>query len=143
MARARYEDDGWTVEDVSKHNDETEGTPYDLRCSRTDTVRHVEVKGTSGSGETVRLSANERKHAESEKAGAESYLFVVDQIGLRTVRGEVVARGGSVRYDGPFDIHPSRFVATQFRYAVLSAEENQSGGGVAGPAVVAVDAADI
>jgi hypothetical protein len=118
LARARYEDAGWTVKDVSRYNDETYGTPYDLRCSKGESVRHVEVKGTSGSGETVRVSANERHHAAASKAEAESFMFVVEAIGLKTVNGELRAGGGDVRYDGPFLTDEDRFTATQYRYVV-------------------------
>lgn len=130
LARARYEDAGWTVKDVSTHNDETYGTPYDLRCSKGGSIRHVEVKGTSGSGETVRVSANERHHATASIAGAESFMFVVEEIGLKTVKGVVRAVGGSVRYDGPFRTEETRFVPTQYRYDVPSPP---GGRGVVGP----------
>jgi hypothetical protein len=126
LARARYEDAGWTVKDVSTHNDETYGTPYDLRCSRGTSIRHVEVKGTSGSGETVRVSANERHHAAASNPGTESFMFVVEQIGLKTVKGVVRAVGGNVRYDGPFLTDGTRFVPTQYRYVVPSAPADQS-----------------
>jgi hypothetical protein len=116
LARKRYESDGWVVKDVSRRNDEEKGTPYDFHCTRGTEVRHVEVKGTTGSGETVLVSANERSHAEAAEVGAYSYLFVVEQVGLKTVKGNVVAVGGSVRYDGPFDPSSHRFTPTQFRY---------------------------
>jgi hypothetical protein len=118
LARARYEDDGWTVKDVSRRNDETYGTPYDLRCSKDTVIRHVEVKGTTGSGKTVRVSANERDHASAPNAGANSFLFVVEQIGLKTLKGDVCAVGGSVCYDGPFLSDETRFTPTQYRYLV-------------------------
>jgi hypothetical protein len=118
LARARYEDDGWTVKDVSHRNEETSGTPYDLRCSKDKMVRHVEVKGKSRSGDTVDVSANERDHASAPNAGAHSFLFVVEQIGLKTRNGEVLAVGGIVRYDGPFLSDETRFVPTHYRYEV-------------------------
>jgi hypothetical protein len=118
LARARYEGDGWLVTDVSRYNDETYGTPYDLRCSKEGVIRHVEVKGAGNSGETVRVSANERAHAGAPNGNAQSFLFVVEQIGLKTVKGEVKAFGGVVRYDGPFLVEDSRFTATQYRYVV-------------------------
>jgi hypothetical protein len=118
LARARYEDDGWTVKDVSKRNDETYGTPYDLRCTKGDLLRHVEVKVTSLAGDTVWVSSNERNHAASSNGQALSFLFVVEAIGLKTAKGEVKAVGGVVRYDGPFLAEDSRFTPTQYKYVV-------------------------
>jgi hypothetical protein len=133
LACARYRGDGWTVRNVSRRNDETEGTPYDLRCTKDGEVRHVEVKGTTGSGETVLVSANERRHAESPNAGGASFMFVVEKIGLRTEDGEVKAVGGGVRYDGPFVIDDAFFRPTQYRYTVPGAPVGPRDADVDGP----------
>jgi hypothetical protein len=122
LARKRYESDHWTVEDVSRTNDEEDGTPYDLRCTRGSEVRHVEVKGTSGNGTTVSLSWRERDHASDHPGTA--HLFVVERIGLKTRNGDVVAVGGTVRFDGPFRVDGWRFKATQYRYIVPSTDES-------------------
>ncbi len=44
LATTRYANDGWEVKNVSRRNGETEGTPYDLRCTQHGEVRHVEVE---------------------------------------------------------------------------------------------------
>jgi hypothetical protein len=134
LARARYEHDGWTVDDVSRRNDETYGTPYDLRCSKDGETRHVEVKGTTGSGEYVRISANERRHAEAGSVDAQSFLFVLEQIGLKTAGGAVRAVGGTVRYDGPFLTRPERFTATQYRYVVPNHPQDDRAGEISAAA---------
>jgi Domain of unknown function (DUF3883) len=108
LATTRYANDGWEVKNVSRRNDETEGTPYDLRCTQNGEVRHVEVEGTTGSGDTVLLSANERKHAADSHKPGESYLFVVEQIDLKTSAGQLKAVGGVVRYDGPLLVEDER-----------------------------------
>jgi hypothetical protein len=70
------------VRDVWRRNDETQGTAYDLHCTKHPVVRHVEIKDTTGTGDAVMISANQRRHAATDK-DAESYLFV-----LRTDRFE-------------------------------------------------------
>lgn len=57
-------------------------------------------------------------------------MFVMEEIGLKTVKGVVRAVGGSVRYDGPFRTEETRFVPTQYRYDVPSPP---GGRGVVGP----------
>lgn len=118
VAKRWYRTNGWSFEDRSLRNPDTYGTPYDLECRKGDDVRHVEVKGTTRAGAVVLLSANERRHAEDPNKAAESYLFVVDGIGLKDVRAGVKGTGGRVSYHGPLDTDPSRFTATQYRYTV-------------------------
>jgi hypothetical protein len=96
--------------------------PYDLRCSKDGLVRHVEVKGTSGFGDAITVTANEYAHAATSKA-AESHLFVVEQIGFEILNGELKAVDGVVRYDGPFLLDEERFVVTQYRYTVPEIED--------------------
>jgi hypothetical protein len=69
-----YRAQGWTVEDVGSTQ------PYDLRCTREGVGElHVEVKGTTGLGETVILTRNEVLHA---RAWPSVDLFVVTEIGV-------------------------------------------------------------
>jgi hypothetical protein len=71
-----YQTQGWTVHDVGSSES------YDLRCTRERSSNlHVEVKGTTGLGETVILTRNEVLHARS---GQNVDLFVVTEI---TVEG--------------------------------------------------------
>jgi hypothetical protein len=118
LAAAWYAKDGWTVKDVSRVNPETEGTPYDLACTKGAQTRHVEVKGSTSDASTVFISRNERLHAEKHDDDTESYLFIVAGIGLKIREVSVVATRGDIRYHGTFDTDPSRFSPTQYRYDV-------------------------
>lgn len=69
-----YSAHGWTVQDVGS----TES--YDLRCAREGAAElHVEVKGTTGLGETVILTRNEVLHARS---WPDVELFIVTEIAV-------------------------------------------------------------
>jgi hypothetical protein len=68
-----YQAEGWAVEDVGS----TES--FDLRCTREGVnERHVEVKGTTGIGETVILTRNEVLHAHEWHPNVD--LFLVTEI---------------------------------------------------------------
>jgi len=71
IAIAFYEDDGYSVTDVSRYQS------YDLECTKSGTEVHVEVKGTTGIGDHILLTRNEVIHA-MEFPGAA--LFVVNKI---------------------------------------------------------------
>ena len=97
---------GALVEDVSA----TES--YDLRCMKEGREFHVEVKGTTGSGEAVLLTRNEVAHA--ERMFPEIGLFVVAQIELLRESGRPIARGGLDRVIFPWrldrsDLEPLAF----------------------------------
>lgn len=68
------EGDGWVVEDVH-----TEGRGYDLEARRNSQVRHVEVKGVTGSAasEGIRMTGNEVLIATQHRK--EYWLYVIDQ----------------------------------------------------------------
>jgi hypothetical protein len=67
-----YRGQGWVVEDVGSSES------YDLRCTREGAGElHVEVKGTTGRGESVILTHNEVLHA---RTWPEVDLFVVTEI---------------------------------------------------------------
>lgn len=70
--REWYEARGWKV-----HSVEREKIGYDLRCSKGRERRRVEVKGRSGSGDVILLTANEWRRAVEDKAFV---LAVVSQI---------------------------------------------------------------
>jgi hypothetical protein len=59
LAAAHYVAAGFAVEDVGGF------APYDLDVTRATETRHVEVKGLTGSGETVELTAGEVRNAET------------------------------------------------------------------------------
>ncbi len=69
-----YEEKGWTVQDVGSSES------FDLRCTcEGSSELHVEVKGTTGLGESVILTRNEVLHARS---WPDVDLFVVVKIGV-------------------------------------------------------------
>lgn len=66
---------------------------YDLRCTKGTDERHVEVKGTTGLGETVILTRNEVEHALAWHPNVD--LFVVTEIRVDGRGGDhPVASGG-------------------------------------------------
>ena len=67
-----YRAQGWVVEYVGSSES------YDLHCGRGNDDRHVEVKGTTGLGETVILTQNEVLHARESHPKVD--LFVVTEI---------------------------------------------------------------
>jgi Domain of unknown function (DUF3883) len=76
-----YKAEGWAVEDVSS----TES--FDLRCTREGVnERHVEVKGTTGIGETVILTRNEVLHAREWHPNVD--LFMVTEICVEGRNGD-------------------------------------------------------
>jgi predicted RNA-binding protein with PUA-like domain len=67
-----YTGQGWSVEDVSAF------CSYDLHCERDDRVLHVEVKGTTSTGERVLLTRNEVAQAKAEYPS--TALFVLADV---------------------------------------------------------------
>jgi hypothetical protein len=85
-----YREDGWDVEDVSAQK-----RGYDLLVKRREEERHVEVKGTIGTGASVLLTPNEVRHCRDNPA--HTVLAVVSGIGLSEEGGVWVANGGALR----------------------------------------------
>jgi hypothetical protein len=105
LARAYFEQE-WTVEDVG-------GTEsYDLRCERQDEELHVEVKGTTGSGEYFKLTANEVEHAKAWHPHVA--LVVVSHIDLDRDDDRPIASGGQRSVYHPWDIDDCEVRPTQF-----------------------------
>jgi hypothetical protein len=85
-----YRSQGWVVADVSASQS------YDLRCTRGSEDLHVEVKGTTSSGETLILTRNEVTHA--KKSHPNVALFVVTDIRIDGRESDhPVASGGVAR----------------------------------------------
>jgi hypothetical protein len=90
IAIALLEQDRWRVEDVSARRS------YDLYCTRGDQVRYVEVKGTTGLGEQILLTANEVAFAHGHRENM--ILIIVSNIAVELdAAGSVVATGGIAR----------------------------------------------
>lgn len=104
------EAEGWTVEDVGLVES------YDLDCTRGQESLHVEVKGTSGRGEAVSLTANEVEHARDQFP--EVALGIVSGIRLEIkADAKAVASGGDLDFWHPWEIDAGTLEATLFRYS--------------------------
>lgn len=90
VVTSRLEERGWDVEDISSQK-----RGYDLHATRGEEERHVEVKGTIGSGASVILTRNEVRHARADPAHA--VLAVVSEIELTGEDDSWEAEGGRLR----------------------------------------------
>ena len=84
-AKENYEGQGFFVIE--------RGKPFDLLCTKPDLTVHVEVKGTTGSAETVTLTRNEVADARLEDWRSD--LFIVRNIVLTSVAESWQASGGN------------------------------------------------
>jgi len=100
---------GHDVRDVS-----SDCLGFDLRCTNGMEVVHVEVKGTTGAGDTVLLTRNEVAHAREQHARVA--LVVVSGIRLLRRDGTVSAEGGTMQVIRPWAINDGELSATQFEY---------------------------
>lgn len=94
-AHKEFESRGYEVKDVSKKE------PYDLRCTKSDEVKYVEVKGTQTGGMDIVLTAGEV--AFIEKNTAQAILCIVHGITVKG-RGRPKASGGKMTLMEPFDL---------------------------------------
>ena len=102
-----YASRGYACEDVSANN------PYDLRATRGESDEvHVEVKGTTGDGRAVTVTAGERKHA---REFARAALAIVSRIVLTRGRSPN-ATGGTLRLLDPWSRASGRYTPTVYRY---------------------------
>lgn len=103
--------EGWT--DVVRV-----GKPYDLRCSRDGAEKRVEVKGTTGTGASVFLTANEVDHARGNDSGQPIDLILVS--GILVTRSDdsgYIASGGRLAQYRDYipadeDLRPTQYEAT-------------------------------
>lgn len=114
MARviAHYRSEGWCVTDVSATHS------HDLLCTRAGESLLVEVKGTTGLGRKVQLTANEVALARS---GAEAALAIVAEIDLIRDGAAVYAEGGALRILAPWAPDASDLRVVAYQYTVPSA----------------------
>ncbi len=102
--------EGWSVHDVGLVES------YDLDCARGQDSLHVEVKGTSGLGEAVSLTANEVEHA--REAFPDVALAIVSGIRVEINEdAEPVASGGDLDLWHPWEVAAGILEATVFRYS--------------------------
>ncbi|MEV4544542.1 protein NO VEIN domain-containing protein [Micromonospora echinaurantiaca] len=109
-AAALYE--GYEIEQIGK--------PYDLLAVKGTEELHIEVKGSSGTADTVELTKNEVRHAYD----AETHLVVVDQIRWsRLPNGEIFTDGGRVRRWTTWTPHDEDLEVTRYRYRLPTRAE--------------------
>jgi Domain of unknown function (DUF3578). len=108
VARAYYESEGWTVRELGK--------PFDLEVRKEDRVLTVEVKGTTGDGVAVPLTAGEVSH--HADAFPNNALVVVR--GIKLIRDWDVPRtsGGILHELRGWEIDPSSLRAISYAYEV-------------------------
>jgi hypothetical protein len=87
VAAGLLEADGWTVEDVSARRS------YDLHCTRGRERCFVEVKGTSGPGAEIHITAGEVTFANLHRD--QMMLIVVAGIGVEASSDDPIAVGGT------------------------------------------------
>lgn len=108
LAENHYLQEGYEVTDVSQSHS------YDLHCESEGDELHVEVKGTTGDGDTVFLTRNEVAHARIDDVRVA--LFFVGGICLDRIQPQPVASGGDVRIFDPWDIDKGTLKPMQFEY---------------------------
>lgn len=86
--------------------------PYDLRCTRDRQERHVEVKGTTGLGQQVNLTAGEVRHHRQNPLRA--VLFVAHAIDVAWDVNGPRTSGGLVYVIEPWEVDAGRLEPTAF-----------------------------
>lgn len=114
MARKVYETQGYECRDVGTTHS------YDLHLTKGSEEVHVEVKGSTGTAETVELTSNEVSHSEVDFW--ETQLVVVDQIACINNSGEWAASGGRLRRWLDWHAAEDRLKATRYRYQLPDAD---------------------
>ena len=107
--------DGWTVADTSATR------PYDFLATRGTEQCYVEVKGTTGDGAAVTVTAGEVDHARAHPDHC--LLAVVSEI-LLDVRDSTrpTASGGTFRYATPWRPAPEQLAPIAYRHTVPTLE---------------------
>lgn len=106
-----YEKNGYKVVDTSANHS------YDLHCSKEGKKdRKVEVKGTTGLGESIILTANEVVSARDNETVTD--LIIIHSIKVNKDEDEISTEGGVVRAFQNWRPSEDSLVPTQFRYTV-------------------------
>jgi len=103
--------EGWAVEDVSARQS------YDLFCRRDSDVRYVEVKGATGAGEKILITAAEIAFALDHRE--HMMLIIVSSIVVEEItETSVEARGGQHKSIYPWSPDSSDLTAISYFYSV-------------------------
>lgn len=108
VATEYYEKQGYEVVDTSANE------PYDLLCAKNSALLKVEVKGTTGQGKQVYVTANEVK--EARLSGVLTNLFIVYEIELDKSGDKVSAIGGKIREVAGWNPLDEDLIPTEYRY---------------------------
>lgn len=112
IARRIYENQGWQV--VDKSGSES----YDLLATRKTETRFIEVKGTTGRGESIVLTHGEVAHVSRHRNHCA--LIVISGISLARDNGVWIASGGTITtHEDPWTIDAADLQATVYRYSVV------------------------
>ncbi len=109
-ARARLEEDGWTVTDVSARES------YDYHCERGSAELRVEVKGTQSDGRQVVLTRNEVAHARDQFPHIA--LYVLSHVEVSEEAGQAEASGGEERLLEPWRVDDGSLEPSQYSYTL-------------------------
>lgn len=107
VAETHLRAEGWTVYDVSTSRS------YDLHCVRNDEIRFVEVKGTTGLGAEIQITAAEVAFARAHQP--QMSLFVVSEIALnRPDEAKIESSRGTLRVIDQWAPDPSQLLPVSF-----------------------------
>lgn len=111
-AKSHYEEQGWSVTDVSAT------CSYDLLCKRDNGEElHVEVKGTTSDGQQILLTRNEVEHARYRFPHVA--LFVLANIKIeQTPTREVQASGGEKLPIDPWNVDEGMLSPLAYAYKI-------------------------
>ena len=103
--------DGWLLTDVSSKQS------YDFHCRKGGQVKYIEVKGTTGSGQQVQITAAELAFAQTHEH--EMVLAIVANIQIQEKDdGALEATGGSLRLIEKWAPQPDCLLPISFFYKV-------------------------
>lgn len=112
-AIAHFSGEGWQVDDVSAR------MPFDLRCTKaTQPELRVEVKGTSGDGDSILLTRREVEHALD--AYPNMALYILRRITVEMTEQSVVTYGGAPGIYLPWDARTGTLTPLNYSYSVGS-----------------------
>lgn len=109
VVKAHYENRGWLVVDTSSDR------PWDFEATRGREHIRIEVKGTTGLGTHVQLTAGEVRNAMTFPRCA---LAVVSDIELRTSSEGITAAGGRLRLIDNWSMDPADLRSLTYEYRV-------------------------
>jgi hypothetical protein len=116
MVQDELEGDGWELSNTSKHH------PWDFEAVKGVEVMRVEVKGTTGVGTHVNLTAGEVINATTYDNCA---LAVVTDIVLDTSGEEPTASGGRLLMIRPWHVNEASLRPLAYEYRVPVQDSRQ------------------